>query len=191
MDRGQFWDTWQLPWTEDQCRLRYVEGPKIGLRKLSEVSGVSKNTLGYWSSEDNWVDRRGRFWDSLQTETQQKTIEKVSDALSDEHAKVLTQHYQAQSQARQLAAVYFATLSKLIADLQKQGATAELMMRHLETNRAIAANTWSLILDRAVKGERVAMGIEFAQDLDAATKALQSAGYEIIPPQDDVTDVDP
>lgn len=185
---GTFWDDWQHPWTEDQCRQRYVEGPKITLAQLAKLSGRSKGQLGDWSSAAGWVNARERFANSVRIETQQKTIDKLSDALSDEHAKVLTQHYQAQSQARQLAAIYFSTLTKLISREHQRGVDPEGLMRHLETNRAIAANTWSLILDRAIKGERVAMGIEFAQDLDAATRALQAAGYEIIPPQDDPLD---
>lgn len=52
-------------------------------RKLAEKYGVNKDAIANRSKQEKWIEQRATQADKTQTETIQKTQEKISDALSD------------------------------------------------------------------------------------------------------------
>lgn len=55
-------------------------------RKLAEQYGVSVRTLAKHAKDDDWRGAREAHCNNVATNTQQKTADKISDALSDEAA---------------------------------------------------------------------------------------------------------
>ena len=45
-------------WSQEECRLSYVEGEKISQRALSKKSGRASSVLALWSKDGNWVEQR-------------------------------------------------------------------------------------------------------------------------------------
>ena len=55
-------------------------------RQLSQKHGVSLRTLAKHASDEGWQEEKERHCNNIATSLQQKTAEKVSEALSDEAA---------------------------------------------------------------------------------------------------------
>ncbi len=159
-----------------------MQGDRIGLRQLETDSGQSKRTLEVWSRQDSWVDRRSQFQDRLRVKTEEKTIEKTSELLSDEFSGLAVEHFKAHNKFRRLV--------ELVNDCriqQIESATdPEELRAVVEKLNPIALNFWSLILDRHIKGERVATSMEY-QDLDKAIAEVIKAGYKVVDPSDTKT----
>ena len=184
-----FWEDWPKPWTRDQCERRYVEGAKISLRKLSGLSGVPLSNLTRWSSTKDeegksWVGKRDQFEINLRSKTRKKTLEKVSNQLSEENSSVLTEHFTVQKTARELAGLFFQIQHKTIRDLEKH--SSEEALKEL-SKIVISANFWSLILDRSIKGERTALGLEYEQNPDKAAQVLERLGLTVLDLNNDAT----
>lgn len=68
-----------------KIRREYERGG-ISQRKLAEKHGVSFNTLKDRANRESWACSRNEALKRITTSTQQKTAEKVSDALAEEAA---------------------------------------------------------------------------------------------------------
>lgn len=176
----EFWKDWDKPWTQEQCQQRYVQGSRIGLRALAAEGDRSKKTVEDWCAAGKWVQERDRFQQNLQREIEQQTREKLAAELGEEYQQLNTEHFSSFKASRQLAALYFKMSARRLAYLQKIGSESELTAA-LENLSPVNANFWSLILDRAVRGERVASGLEY-HDLNKAIDLLRQHGYEISDP---------
>jgi len=172
-----FWSQWRKPWTRDQARQRYLHGAKIGLRTLAEDSGVAKGTLERWAKSESWVEQRGRIQDETQTKTDEKIIEKTSDKISDQLSDLAVEHFNAHKSVRKLAQIY---LDHMTQQCQRHE-HPEAMEEFVKQLNPLTINFWSLVLDRSIKGERVATGMQY-EDVTAAYKYLTALGYEISDP---------
>jgi hypothetical protein len=152
----------------------------LGYRLLSEQSGRDPSTLTAWSKSDpegTWQDQRQRYADELRTETDKKTIEKTSDQLSDQLSELATEHFKAHKSVRNLAQIY---LNYMTQQCQRHE-HPEAMEEFVKQLNPLTINFWSLVLDRSIKGERVATGMQY-EDVTAAYKYLTALGYEISDP---------
>lgn len=154
---SDFWDKWAKPWTREQCDRRYVQGnPAVSIRALVHDSGVPKSSLEVWSKQDDWKTRRRQYQDKLRTQTEEKTIEKTSDRLSDELSDIAVEHFKAYKLYRQLSEIQ---ASYLMRQCEQQD-DPDLVERTLKALNPIAINAWSLVLDRSIKGERIALNLD-------------------------------
>ena len=171
-----FWDSWdKKPWTKEQCARRYIEGDRISLRQLATDSEVALRTLCTWSSKGNWTEKRQQFGSKLAAVTQEKLIEKTSDRLSDTMAGLAEEHLKAHQQFRKLVQL---RTNVAISQINQ----ADDRLAAIEAIDPVQFNLFSLILDRAIKGERAATGLEYQIDINSAAAVLENAGYVIIDP---------
>lgn len=68
-----------------KIKSEYVNGG-ISYRKLAEKHGVSFSVLKDKAVKERWTTAREQRKENLRTSIEQKTVEKISDALSDEAA---------------------------------------------------------------------------------------------------------
>lgn len=68
-----------------KIKTEYINGG-ISYRKLAEKHGVSFAVLKDKAVKERWADAREHHANKIRTSTEQKTVEKVSEALSDEAA---------------------------------------------------------------------------------------------------------
>jgi hypothetical protein len=173
---ADFWEKFKRPWSQQQCRDRYVRGPKINYRQLGEQAGRPIGTLGRWSSADSggsWEQQREQYQASLRTAADEKAIEKTSERLGEQVSNLAVEHFTLHKKIRQLASIYLDyTLSKLSTS------HPEILEDEIPKLNAANINFWSLAVDRSVKGERIATGMEY-DDLNNAIAAVEKAGYKV------------
>lgn len=68
-----------------KIKTEYINGG-ISYRKLAEKHGISFSVLKDKAVKERWTETREQHTNKIRTNTEQKTVEKVSDALSDEAA---------------------------------------------------------------------------------------------------------
>ena len=95
-----------------KIRREYERGG-ISQRKLAEKHGVSYNTMKDRAKRENWSCLRNEEHSRITAITQQKTAEKVSDALSDEAAAI--------SEMRAMAATAVAARMRNVLDGDARG----------------------------------------------------------------------
>ncbi|MGL4620017.1 MAG: hypothetical protein ACRCZS_13300 [Chroococcidiopsis sp.] len=179
----EFWKKWkEKPWVLEQCRDRYVRGLTISIAALSVESGVVKRTLERWSKREDWVEQRRQYQALMSASTDQKSIEKTSEKLSDEISLLATEHFKAHKSVRRLAEIYLNfTTTRIEQKLENVKSNPEYLEAELKSISPVVLNFWSLILDRSVKGERVAIGMDY-EDVNKAIATLTSLGYVITDP---------
>lgn len=175
----EFWKRWkEKPWKIEQCRDRYVRGLTISIAALSAESGVVKRTLERWSKREDWVEQRRQYQASMSAITDQKSIEKTSEKLSDELSDISKEHFKAHKSVRRLTEIY---LNFLTDKIERSLDNPEYLEAELLKISPIVLNFWSLILDRSIKAERVAVGMDY-EDINKAIATLTSLGYVITDP---------
>lgn len=130
------------------------------MRALSEDAGVSQTTLERWSKKDSWPEQRRQYQGRLTAKTEEKTIEKTSEILSDEMSKITTEHFECYRIFRKLAYLQ----AKALFDRCDRHRHPEALEEVLKEMNPLALNGWSLVLDRSIKGERTALGIGVVQE---------------------------
>lgn len=68
-----------------KIKTEYINGG-ISYRKLAEKHGIKFSALKDVAVKEKWSEARERHMNKIRTETEQKTVEKISEALSDEAA---------------------------------------------------------------------------------------------------------
>ena len=68
-----------------KIKTEYINGG-ISYRKIAEKHGISFAVLKDRAVKEHWADERERHANRIRTATEQKTVEKVSEALSEEAA---------------------------------------------------------------------------------------------------------
>jgi hypothetical protein len=176
------WDKLPKPWTREQCRRRYVEGgDNIGLRAIAGISGQPRGTLERWSSKENWVERRGQYQGRLAVATQQKTIEKASDKLSDQLSEIAIANYERHKLFRDYAAKVAQIKAQQLAEIQNLP-LAERAAILAKDHVGYEMNYWSQILKRSTDAIESVTGLKYFVDINAAAGRLEKEGYEIIDP---------
>lgn len=176
------WDELPKPWTEEQCRSRYVDvGDKIGIRTLAELSGHPKSTVGDWARKGNWASEKRKYLDNL---AGRKTIEKTSEKLSDELSKIKTANYECHALLRDYASEVIKIKHeqlKLIKDLPLKQKASRIAKEHSGSD----INYWSQVMKRSTDAIASLTGLNYYVDLNAAAGRLEREGYEIIDPSGD------
>lgn len=168
---SNFWGRWKKPWSKEQCKRRYVQGPTITLRQLAVDSGRNKRTLERWSVEGSWDRECRQHVGKLSVATEQKFVEKVSESLSNDLAQIAIYHFHSHRIFHEIA---IAIGQDWLDKIRANPAT-------INSVKPSEINFVSLVLDRAIAGERVAAALHY-EDLNKAMQALQRHGYLVIDP---------
>ena len=169
----------QTPWSKEKCRDRYVHGSKIGLRALALESGVSFKTLSEWSAKDDWPGQRKHFQDNLRT----KTDEKIKSKLSISRAELSIEHFESHRQVRRVAQCLLGIIEDKVQQIQSNHPELVDPEQLQQTVKQLFShvgniNQLSMVIDRAVEGERTVSGAEY-EDLQKAANALKRRGFQI------------
>lgn len=179
------WDKLPKPWTKEQCRRRYVEGgDNIGIRGLADASGQPRTTLGRWSSEGDWVGQRSQYSDRVVTATQTRTVEKVSEKISDQLSEIAVANYERHRLARDYAAKIFDIKARLLAEIQNLP-LAEKEASLAKYHSGSEMNYWSQILKRSTDAIESVTGLKYFVEINAAAGRLEKEGYEIVDPSNE------
>ena len=94
-----------------RIKSEYVNG-NISYRKLAEKHGISFAVLKDKAVKEKWAKEREQQANRIRTTTEQKTVDKISDALSDEAAAKV----RIKASMMRLAEGWFAKQERLIAE---------------------------------------------------------------------------
>ena len=181
------WDKLPKPWTQEQCRIRYVEGgDNIGLRAIALMSGRAESTLERWSSQEKWVVQRGQHKGKLKEVTQQKTIEKTSDKLSDQLSEIAIANYERHKLFRDYAAKIVQIKAQQLAEIQNLPLDERARIL-AKDHIGYEMNYWSQILRRSTDAIEGVTGLKYYVDINAAAGRLEKEGYEVIDPSNEQT----
>jgi hypothetical protein len=165
-------------WAREECRAKYLSDPSLSLRKLAEMSGWNRGRLSRWSEEDpdgTWADQRSRHQARLRSEIDRKIIDKASKIVSDDLTCLAEDHYKSHKLAKEIAIVVLQTIARKLAIAQQYGDITTVV----GSLNAVEINHWSNIIDRHIKGERQAKGMDYL-DINVAIDTVTKAGYEVI-----------
>jgi hypothetical protein len=81
-------------WDREQCRVRYVEGDRIGLEDLAIESGVPIATLKRWSCSERvtWPNQKRQFDTEVKLLSHKKSVDRVSGVLAISNEQVIAKH---------------------------------------------------------------------------------------------------
>jgi hypothetical protein len=183
------WEELPKPWTKEQCRQRYVEsGDDIGIRGLANLSGLNKGTVERWVRNEDWVRQRRQYCDRLKASTQEKTIEKASERLSDELADISVANYKAHKLARDYAYAIFQIKAKHLKKIQQLPDGEQL--GELKKHSGNDMNYWSLILARSTQEIAAATGLPYFVNANTAFKKLEMEGFVVLDPRVEIEEED-
>jgi hypothetical protein len=181
-------------WSEAECQRWFIQTPKGKLEQLEKLSGVPYNTLRSWRQKGGWVEKRKQFQADLFAQTEQKTLDKASDQMSEQWAKLTIEHLEGFQLCRKIALLKAKHIQSELEKLQVEetmrrsiGADVEdVEQQQAEKLARICLDdlaVCSQVIDRCVKGERLVLAMEY-QDLNRAIAAIERTGLRVVAPSD-------
>ena len=165
-------------WSKEECRIRYVQGDQITTRSLSKMANRSLSTISGWCADEKWTEQRDRYWIRLRSETELKTIEKTSDRLSEEWAKVNEEHLKGSELFRKLAIQLTMAIGAEFQQSKSKSKTAK------NKDVYLAIQKYGSIYKDMVNLERQALGMQYMDSNKAIAKVI-SDGYDVIEPTEE------
>jgi hypothetical protein len=153
-------------WTKEQCRLRYVQGERIGLKALAVESGVPIGTLKRWSSEkpETWPQQRRQFDTKVRLLTHQKSVEAVSGAITQSNEAVIAEHLEMLAMLREIASFFFKAVLFKVKEIENDSdpdSVNDKLLEFLKTlGGRVPLQTYSNVLHIAIQGERQALHLD-------------------------------
>lgn len=185
------WKTDSPPWDKETCYRRYVEGDRISYHELAKLAGVPYRTLSQWTTDDkkrgfSWLQKRKEWQENLRKKTSEKALEKASDKLSTQTAQVLSEHFKAVKQYRNLAQktakIQTFLLEKKIAEYEAAQGEEKILIAERVCNQLMTIakdmSLWMGILSQAIAREREALDMS-QRSVNIALKTVTSAGFEV------------
>ena len=167
-------------WSKEECRIRYVQGEKIGQRALAKLAGRDPAVIGRWCSADNWVEQRQQYVSKMQAEAERKTIEKTSDRLSDEWAKINEEHLKGTELFRKMALQFGMALGNKFSNASGE----DKPKIAADKDFSLAVQKYGSLYKDMVQLERIALGMEYMDSNKAIAKVIRD-GYDVIEPETD------
>lgn len=164
-------------WSKKECRDRYVTGKEIGIRELAKIANRHPATVGRWSSDGDWVKDRERHAIRMRTTTENKIIEKTSDRISDNIAKLNEEHVQGSDVFRKLSQQFAGILVNQV--LNSNADKRPEMITDKEFSMAL--QRYVGIYSTAINLQRQALNMDYL-NLDAAIAKTMGAGLEVSNP---------
>jgi hypothetical protein len=163
------WSKLEKPWSREECRNRYVQGRRIGLRKLAIESGVAAQNLSTWSMVDGWVEQRQQFQDKARSESDRGAIAIAAS----ENSKILQAHYANYVEASSVAVTLLGVAKNVAEGLSGTLDPYKLQAAASGLNQTLNA------LKTAIDGQRQALGLQY-NDINVATEFLTGKGFRIV-----------
>lgn len=173
---------WIQPWTKEQCQAKYLYSHEITLNQIAKASGVSYSTLKYWCKTDQWVNRRKEVFKNAAVAIERRAAQDVADQMRWEMADLQMEHYTAYNLQRALATLYFKAQNKKIAVARNLGEDG--LIDAIDSIKVADCDKWSQILDRAIKGERQAAGMDLEADINKAMRLIEQYVGKVVPFED-------
>ena len=187
----QHWSKAEKPWSKEICRQRYVLGEKISYEALAIESGMSYQSIVIWASTDkkrgdSWPIARQNHIKKLRAKTEEKTLEKASDLMASQQAKVLAAHFEGATQFRSLAQK-MANAQNVLLDNSLQEASKKGQKGVVEAAKVITEaltaiskemSLWMGVWERAAEFEQNAVNID-QYNVNIALKTVTAAGFEV------------
>lgn len=172
-------------WTKERCERHFIEDPEgVSIRGLATLSGRSKATIQKWSQEGDWQFKRSEFQKTLTEVSREKTIERISDLLSERNEKLLRRHFEAADQILQIVELRSAEERHRIMEIKRSVEAGKTPRSELlKAVQSINPNHIGKLaesLERLVRLQREAAGLIYYQDLNVSIDALQRAGYVVM-----------
>jgi hypothetical protein len=172
-------------WTKEKCRLRYVQGQRIGLHALAVESGVPIGTLKRWSSEEDvtWLQQRRQYDENVRLLTHQKSVELISDAITLNNEAVIKEHLKILVTLREIVSVYFRTLLAKVRAIE-EGTTPSVVNDQVldflgSHGGRCPLTVYSNALHLAIQGERQALYLDLV-DPSMLEKVAARHGLSLI-----------
>ncbi len=165
-------------WSKEECRIRYVQGERITTRALAKMSNRSIGTIARWCAEGNWTEQRDQYVIKLRSKAEQKTIEKTSDRLSDEWAKVNEEHIKGSELFLKLSVQLTMAIG---ADFQQSKNKSKVAK---DKDTYLSVQKYSSVYKEMVNLQRQALGMDYMDSNKAIAKVI-SDGYNVSEPAED------
>jgi hypothetical protein len=172
-------------WTKEECRVRYVQGQRIGLYELSVEACVPFGTLKRWTTEkpDTWFQQRRRFEEKTIRLTDQKSMELVSDAIAASNEDAIAQHLKTARTLRELSMTFFSAVLTKIEAIETDTPETEQNRQLLAFLTQIAGRcplaVYSDVARLAIQLERQALYLDLA-DPTILERAANRQGLSLV-----------
>lgn len=172
-------------WSREKCERHFIEDPDgVSIRQLETLSKRSKTTILRWSQEGDWQFKREQFQKSLAEVSRQKSIDKLSDLLSDRCEALLRRHFEAADQILEIVEMRSSEERYRLQQMKHQVETGQRSREDLlDAVRSISPfhlEKLTQSLERLIDLQRQAVGLAYFQDLNVSMKALDDAGYVVL-----------
>ncbi len=167
-------------WSREECRIRYVQGEKIGTRSLAKLANRPICTVARWCAEGKWAEQRDRYQIKLRSESEQKAIEKTSDRLSEEWSRVNEEHLKGTELFRKMALQFGMALGNKFSN----ASTEEKAKIAADKDFSMAVQRYGSLYKDMVNLERVALGMEYMDGNKAIAKVIKD-GLIVSEPEND------
>ncbi len=169
-----------MAWDRVEAERLYIQNPEpLSLGELAKKTNRHKSVIGYWKNKYDWDNKRSNYWKDVTKLTLEKSVEKVSDILSEEAANLALAHLRHYQEFRKFGETFLKTLLKKVSEAEDP--TAALLKINPRD-----INYISQLCDRAIKGESAAIGLHQQIDPAAAARTLESMGYIIVDPSESI-----
>lgn len=139
----------------------------ITLKDVAKEFNVPVSTIYIWSKEGLWKENRKNFLEEYHNESNRELIEESAKKFAGVISDLAYEHFESYRCTRVLAEKFF---NNALLESQHMGFSV------VDVNKA---ESWSRILDRAVKGEREAAGLEY-EDLSKAIQEIERSGLTVV-----------
>lgn len=161
-------------WTKEECRIRYVQGLRIGLRDLALDSGNSLSAVRRWCNDENWVNLRAAYQSNLSTAIEENTLAKLSERVSEDLVDLNRSHLESLARSRLMAIDFLEVLKKSVEEYPREIRWERVGNKDF----SLAILRYCNVLNAAIEMERSALGMRHL-DLDTAINEVTKAGYEV------------
>lgn len=176
---------WIKPWSREQCKQRYVYGSSISIRQMVVESGRGKSTIERWRELDGWLDEKRHYEDNLRTQTQKKLVEKTSEILSDDLARLSSKSVEIHKFFEDFAYQIARAKKDLFEQMMATAASPEEIALAIKTIDGYDSNFWSHMASRATNSLCQVTGLPYYTNINASMKRLMQEGFSISDNEDD------
>lgn len=147
-------------------------GERIGVRSLAKLANRPNSTISRWCAEDGWTGQRDRYQVELRAKTDEKTLDKTSDRLSNELTKLNEEHIKGSELFRKMAQQFAGILATEIQNIDINNRASKLIDKEF----TLAINRYANVFATSVSLQRQATGMKYL-DINTAIEELGRLGY--------------
>lgn len=181
-------------WSKEDCKKAYIESTiELRITELSILAQRDRSQVSRWSTNDpegKWKDLRKAYQSELAIEIQKRLVEKRSHELASELEKTQERHIISYRLYERIARIQGGIILDEIEELNKLRSVAiqleqvdaakELGEKIKHVADPVKIKCYMDILDKAIKGEQVARGMQYFINPNAAYSLVEQMGNEVV-----------